>query len=278
MILSCIIRMVDSAVLCCFVVLSFANASTVIDRTSLSAQTIPLVSTKNDSVQLQCVHDENRIKISRAFVLQVSTPNGHNKYEYALTTGHGFSDIGVGNTHTCKIVSAGGAVHDILSIRFAKNYKVGTPSDWAILVFKTKRKKNYIRYLLPQSEDLLRFDDMAEVFMPVKFSEARGISHNTQSCTLVPRRKANMGFPIHSGFIPHTCRAVSGQSGSPVTVQSSGVAIALGINIGNVFSFGEFGKKERPRFYGYMRVIDTEMVRELNGHITNIESELHFKK
>lgn len=195
-------------------------------------------------------------------------------YEIALTTGHGLEGDPSELLKTCSVLDAQGKLQTLRHIAFAPHYQPGTPSDWAVIVFKENKKGGFVRYRLPDFVSSGEFANMASRHLRVKFSRAIGLPYNLQDCELVPRKIAGLQGEIFLGFIAHDCDAVPGQSGSPVSVYANGVSVILGIHVGRSFSLGQPRKNEPARFFGYMRIIDEGLMHNLNTLLIDIDNDL----
>lgn len=228
-----------------------------------------------NSVRLRCDVGAGRVKQSRALVLQLDeTAVGLGEYEVALTTAHGLLDQNAEVLDACQIMDARGQSHKVEYIAPASNTQSGTRSDWAIIVFKKPKDSRLLRYELPDFVPTSQFEKMATDDFSVKFSTAIGLSYNGQSCSLISRKTAGLLGARYLGFLAHDCFAVSGQSGTPISVLNDGVPVVLGMHVGNSFSFGEPSKNVAPRFYGYMRVFDKGFVEEVEQLLVGLENAI----
>ena len=227
-----------------------------------------------NSISVQCFLTEKTVKISRAAVLHVvenqSFLQGH---DIAITTGHGLIDEKGKVIPGCEIRGPSGEIYAVETIKLAPGFKPGTPTDWAMLTFKKMHNEQVERYALTRDVSGTDVEKLAARNMQVLFSTARGLPQNGQNCDLFPRKYAGMTKAQHQGLLAHTCRAIPGQSGSPVSVIRDGRPILLGIHIGNAFVLEVEGAEQLPRFYGYMRAVDTALVETLAGMVTGLETK-----
>ena len=217
--------------------------------------------TEANSVLLQCFLSPNKVQRSRAVLLQMAGDDDvKSTHEVAVTTGHGLIDP-YGNVFSnCEIMGPSGRTYPVRSIKLAPNYQPGTTTDWAVISFEKLHKESVQHYVVMSDINGGAAENLARRKIPVLFSKARGLPQNGQSCTLYPKKYAGFTEAHYDGFLAHNCRAIPGQSGTPVSVMSNGRPILVGIHIGHSFVLKVQGVERPPRFFGYMRIIDANML------------------
>ncbi|MBL4870495.1 MAG: hypothetical protein JKX72_06035 [Robiginitomaculum sp.] len=214
-----------------------------------------------NSVQIQYFPTPNIVKKSRATLLHTNqTSSAMAGLDIAVTTGHGFIDDQGEIFSNCQIKGPSGRIYIIETIVMAPNYKEGTASDWAVFSVKTLRNELVQRYDIVKNVSIDGTEQLAKNNLPVLFSSARGIPHNGQQCILNSKKYAALTHRSHRGLLAHTCKAVAGQSGSPVSVVRAGQPVLIGIHIGHTFVLRVKGVKQAPRFVAYLRIFDASFL------------------
>lgn len=226
----------------------------------------------SNSIIVQCYVSEGIVKKSRAVVLHINEENSlSSQHDIAVTTGHGFIDNDGKTFNKCEVIGPSRKTYPIKTIKFAPNYKPGTASDWAVMSLPKMETEKIQRYSVVDDKTGQEMELLARQNMPVLFSTARAYPQNGQSCILYPRKYAGFTKQEHKGLLAHNCRAISGQSGSPVSVERDGHPILIGIHIGNSFVLKVQDVDQPPRFYGYMRVIDRAVLEAQINLLINSE-------
>lgn len=250
-------------------------------QTSLASSTVKYEKRKptpqhssTNSILVQCFLSETRVKTSRAAVLQIVENQSFLKdLDIAITTGHGLIDEHGKIISGCEVRGPSGKTYSVEAIKLAPGFKPGTTADWAVLTFKKMHKEQVERYSVARDVSGTDIEKLAARNMQVLFSTARGVPQNGQNCDLFPRKYAGLTKAWHQGLLAHTCRAIPGQSGSPVSVVRDGRPVLLGIHIGNSFVLKVQGVEQLPRFYGYMRAVDTALLETLAGMMRDLEPQ-----
>ncbi len=269
-------------VICFMVGISFylkANAANIITAPpaspSLQAGKWSTPDSNTNSVRITCYGSKNRGYYSRAIVMRMTpTSSIVSKYDVAITTGHGLLDINGQIVKDCGVNRPGGKQHAVVMVKLARGYKQGTSTDWAIIVFKKMQANEIIRYGVGFELKPDMVQKIASKRMAVLFSQASGIPKNYQTCNLIPRQYAGLTRPSQASLLAHNCRAIAGQSGSPVSIVREQQNIVLGIHIGKAMIFGYPTPRSPLRFHGFMRVIDQDFLQAFSGMLAEIETEL----
>ena len=227
-----------------------------------------------NALLLNCRMSENSSKKSFAAVLKFTNEDGINgKYDIAITTGHGLFGEGGERLNNCFVSYPGGAKFPVTDAKLAPNYQPGTPSDWAVIVFPKIHQERLIRYTVSNNISQKSFEAFSELRPSVLFSTARGMPVNGQSCEIEPRRIAGLRHQNFIGFLSHTCRAIAGQSGTPISVIRNQQPVLIGIHIGSSMVYG-YPTLDTPLYYrGYMREIDTEFMAEFSKILTSLSTK-----
>lgn len=235
--------------------LTVAKASTVVPNTYLELPQITK-STPNHAIFLKCKAGVRSTYLSKGVVLGIPAELKKRGRDFAIVTGHG-----LGERADCYVSDFQGNSHKVLSVTLASNYKSGTDTDWAVISFKKIKGPHIIRY--PLEEYLSGLSALNK--KNVSFAQARGLPENSQSCQLATMNIRNL--EDISSFIGHNCRAIGGQSGSPITSYESGKHKLIGLHLGNIWTLRSpiTGK---PGKINFLRPYDEEMylqVRKLLG-------------
>lgn len=218
------------------------------------------------TLSLQCNTSKTAYLMSRLAVLDVGIESPH---DIAVTTGHGLIDSAGDKLSDCTVRDFKGNAYKVISTKVAPNYAPGTPDDWAVITFEKARKTPLVRYALAAPLKTKAFDSLAETNLSVRFSSARGLPSSGQDCAMLPRSFAGFEPQRYSGLIPHDCRAVSGQSGAPISVTRDGHNVIIGIHVGHSFLL-ESPHADGPTRYGYMRVFDDHLRDHVNAIIMDL--------
>lgn len=204
---------------------------------------------------LKCANSETSVFLSRLAVLDIPQSR---KMDFALVSGHALP-----LQRPCFVQDFEGQRRNVDLIDYAKNYKVGTTHDWALISFRKMKTKNLIRYpLSPITDHIIDFKTA-----DISFAKARGLPENSQICRLLPligplKTHTNAPSPYF-----HNCRAIPGQSGSPMTTQVNGQDYLVGLHIGRSWFFKSpyTGRADR---HGSVALFSSEMVDEINDIIS----------
>ncbi len=201
-------------------------------------------------LRLSCSQSATSGLQSRIAVLDV----GHPIYNFALAAGHA-----VPSDRPCVVKDFDGKSSNVDLIRFPADYQPGQQSDWAVIRFPRIDTRNLVKYKLEPLADLDNLEGTQ-----VLFAEARGLPENSQVCHLTI-----LQFKAGHKRVAHDCRAISGQSGSPVTRVVEGQNRLVGLNIGRLWMF-ESPKTGRPDRKGYINLLDRKTVADIQTLIDEI--------
>lgn len=198
-------------------------------------------------LRLQCKAGDEFKLLSRVAVLNIASES----YDYGLVTGHG-----VPPDRPCQVRDFEGRSADVSIISLAKDYKIGSQTDWALIRFEKISTPRLIRY------DLVPFTEIASLDnMRVEFALARGLPENRQSCNL-----EILDFSKDERRVSHNCRSVPGQSGTPVTRRIDGRDTLVGLHIGQLWML-QSPKTGRPDKKGYINLFNLQTVEEIEALI-----------
>jgi hypothetical protein len=260
-----VLLVVLSAFFTCFSV----SASTV--KSGFSERIVESKGETN-SVRVRCFLGEAEFKLSVASVLESRlTYHKSNRRDIALTTGHGLIGDDGKMIDDCYVYGPTGRKVKVKTIKMAPNYQEATGTDWAVLVFDRMKTPGLIRYTVDPSLSVSEFETLANEQADVKFSKARGILKNRQNCNLYPRRNASLLDKRFDGIVPHSCKAIRGQSGSPVSVAGINGDIVIGIHLGKSFSLPIENVTDRAGWFGFMRIIDNSFLVDLEAIVSELE-------
>lgn len=189
---------------------------------------------------------------ARIAVLNVGDP----VYDYGFATGHA-----VPSERPCKVKDFAGRVRPVNWIQLANGYQPGEKTDWAIIRFDKISTKHLVRYEL---EPIEVFGSLQE--QKFSFAQARGLSENAQNCKL-----SILDFDNGRHRVTHDCRAIPGQSGSPITRVVDGNHKLVGLHTGHLWMFNspETGRPDRK---GYINLLDAKTVEEIESLIAELRS------
>ena len=199
-------------------------------------------------LRLLCEGDERQERRSRIAVLDIGDP----KYDFGFATGHAIPP-----ERPCVVRDFDGQQRPVDLIRLADGYKAGEKTDWAIIRFEKISTKQLVRYELEPVEDL---GPIAE--QDFSFARARGLPENAQPCKLDVLDFSNGRYRI-----THDCRAVPGQSGSPITRIVDDHHKLVGLHIGHLWMF-QAPDTGRPDRRGYVNLLDRDTVSAIQTIIT----------
>ena len=241
-----------------FAIVLSAGASTVTHKQDF----VPRVITKTTpthSVFLKCNISENRISQSKGAILELPEGATKSKRDFAIVTGHGLKP-----NSDCFISDFQGTTRKVLTKTFAKNYKSGTDTDWALVSFKRIKGAHIRRYSLDNYQDTPASLDNA----PISFARARGLPQNSQNCkvAVVVLNTPEKSQPIFS----HTCRAIPGQSGSPLTQNFKGRDDLIGLHLGYVWMLNS-PLTGKPGQMNIMKPYDKKMADEIRQSVSQIK-------
>jgi len=194
-------------------------------------------------LRLECIKGNEPGLQSRIGALE----SNNSKYDFALVAGHAVPD-----ERPCVVKDFSGRQSKVSLIHIADGYKNGEDTDWAIIRFKKIRTPNLVRYAL----DPFVIDRPLNEFQ-VRFAEAMSLPENTQDCKLT-----TLDFPNNNKRFSHDCRAIPGQSGSPLTTLVDGKHKLVGLHIGHLWML-DSPVTRRPDRKGYINVFTPEMVADI---------------
>lgn len=185
--------------------------------------------------------------MSRVAVLDI----GDQKYDFAFATGHA-----VPSERPCIVRDFVGGQSRVSLIKLADGYKSGETTDWAVIRFDKINTKGLVRYALNPIEDI---EALAE--KEYTFAQASALPENSQKCSL-----SILDFSEDHRRVVHDCRAIPGQSGSPITRWVDGVPMLVGLHIGHLWML-ESPITRRPDRKGYINLLDQKTVGEIEAVI-----------
>jgi hypothetical protein len=168
-------------------------------------------------------------------------------YDFGFATGHAVPD-----ERPCTVNDFDGESQDVNLIRLADNYKGGEDTDWALIRFDKMSNQSLVRYKLKPFEGLGSLDGKK-----FYFARARGLSENAISCEL-----SILDFSDGRRKFTHDCKAIPGQSGSPVTYVVDGEHRLVGLHIGNLWMH-KSPETGRPDRKGYINLLNQETLDEI---------------
>lgn len=235
-----------------------AEASTITPRFESIKLNQPLMT--NHAVFLKCKIDDNREYQSKAVLFSLRKPLMKQGRDIAVVTGHGLEA-----SQNCYIQDFQGHSEKITSISFAKDYKAGTETDWALVSFKAFKGEHLKRFHIDEYLKDIKSLDKANI----SFAQARGLPSNTQICRLA---LITLSVPKHknSQYVSHNCKAIPGQSGSPLTRIVNGRHKLIGFHLGNIWTLNSpiTGK---PGSINFLRPYDKKMSEDIQRIIETME-------
>jgi len=184
---------------------------------------------------------------SRIAVLDI----GDHKYDFGFATGHGIPP-----ERPCLVKDFEGRERSVDMIRLANDYKAGQKTDWAVIRFDRISTPGLVRYALEPINDLSVMETAQ-----FSFAQARGLPENAQRCSL-----SILDFKNGRRRVSHDCRAIPGQSGSPITRIVEGTHKLVGLHIGHIWML-ESPATGRPDRKGYINLLDQNTVEEIRDLI-----------
>lgn len=230
-------------------------ASSVI---SLDHKNPHIPSSQIHTLAIQCPYEGKTVMASRLAVLETSKTWKSGTLDAGLTTAHGLLGKDGQPLEGCYILDFTGKKHKVRTIKAADDYIAGSATDWALVTFKRIKNPDMVRYAVADPMSAERFDLMAEDRLPVLFSSARGLPQSGQNCSLYPRRYAGLTSDKYRGLLLHDCRAISGQSGAPVSIKRGGKDVLVGMHLGNMFVL-QSPYMSRPATHNFMRILDDDL-------------------
>ena len=194
-------------------------------------------------LRLECVGGNAPNLQSRIGALDTNNPI----YDFALVAGHA-----VPVERPCVVKDFFGRKSNVSLIRLADGYKSGEDTDWAIIRFKKIKTPNLVRYPLEPFEINGPLNEIR-----VRFAQAFALPENTQDCRLT-----TLEFPNNTQRISHDCRAIAGQSGSPLTTIVDGKHKLVGLHVGHLWML-DSPETRRPDRKGYINVFTSDMVADI---------------
>ncbi len=203
-------------------------------------------------IRLICEGLEGHHVQSRIAVLDI----GDALYDFGFATGHA-----IPSARPCVVKDFAGQERPVNLIELADEYQSGSETDWAIIRFDKLSTERLVRYELEPIEALGSLSEQR-----FSFAQARGLSENAQTCKL-----SILDFDNGRRHVTHDCRAIPGQSGSPVTRIVEGKHKLVGLHIGHLWMF-ESPETGRPDRKGYINLLDSETVADIEALITKYRS------
>lgn len=199
-------------------------------------------------------------KFYRSKLVLIQTTSQH--FDYALTTAHGIEKGQYDRFSSCFIRHSSGEKVNLVDVYIPDDYKAGTQSDWAVIKLEKVKQKHVARFKL-HVEDSEQFSHGKSI--AVTFPKARGINDMSQNCRAMS--SAYLGVR-NEQILAHNCRAIGGQSGSPVFVKYEAEDMLIGIHLGKSFVYRS-PITRKPEYLGYFRVIDKDMIAEINHAVAS---------
>ena len=203
-------------------------------------------------LRLFCEGAGDNFQQSRLAVLDIGDPI----YDFGFATGHA-----VPSERPCAVKDFSGNSRAVNLIELADGYQAGESTDWAIIRFEKISTKGLVRYQLDPVGAAVSLK--TEKF---SFAQARGLPENAQTCTL-----SELDFDNGRYRVTHDCRAVPGQSGSPITRISNSKHKLIGLHIGHLWMF-KSPETGRPDRKGYINLLDAETVEQIDSLIAEYRS------
>ena len=203
-------------------------------------------------LRLLCEGADRTGQQSRIAVLDIGDPN----YDFGFATGHALPP-----ERPCVVRDFEGETRTADSIQLAKGYKSGETTDWAVIRFGKISTKQLVRYQLEPVEELGPLEGQR-----FSFARARGLPENAQHCELNVLDFNNGRFRV-----THDCRAVPGQSGSPLTRIVDREHKLVGLHIGHLWMF-KAPDTGRPDRRGYINLLDADTISKIEAIIAESRS------
>ena len=213
-------------------------------------------SVKQSVINLYCQISADQFYQSKLILIDTDSA----KYDFALTTAHGLQSGNKTSYDGCFIRDSRGQRLNVLDAHIAQDFKPGAPTDWAVLKLDKIKKDAVRRYSVTIiGQDAPKNDET----IPVSFPKARGLNFNIQNCHAMASEAVGLS---NAKILTHNCRVIKGQSGSPVVVRYENQDLLIGVHIGKAWVYRSPVTK-KPEHLGYFRVIDEDMIREVNAAI-----------
>lgn len=221
---------------------------------------------KTHMLVLKCMTDDFKVRQSRIAVLDVGREGQWRRHDAALVSGHGLQAPEGGISENCFVQDFEGSTEPVVIKRLAPNYTPGKAADWGVITFKRVKTPNLIRYSLRS----MPWSKFSAVGHEVQFAQARGLPENSQSCNLLERKYAGFTGDGFEGVFAHTCRAISGQSGAPLSLRYGGANVLVGIHLGHSWML-RAPVTGRPTNQAYMRALDDKMIGQIHTILDEIK-------
>ena len=99
----------------------------------------------------------------------------------------------------------------------------------------------------------------------ISFAQARGLPSNTQRCRLAVV-KLRVPNKQNGEFFSHDCRAIGGQSGSPITFNMNGQHKLVGFHLGSIWTLHS-PMTGKPGRLNFLRPYDKKMSADIKRMI-----------
>jgi len=235
-----------------------AQASTI--TPSFDAKITHHNASPNHAVFLKCKLNDNWENQSKGIVLSLPKNLHKHGHDFAIVTAHGLKQ-----GQDCYIADFQGHSEKVTNAYFADNYQAGTGTDWALVSFKTLKGNHIERYHV---DDYLIDIDLLNNTM-VSFAEARGLPSNTQKCRLV-LIDLKTDIQKNNQYVSHDCRAIGGQSGSPITIFANGRHRLVGFHLGNIWTLNS-PMTGKPGKLNFLRPYDKKMSEDIKRILKDAE-------
>lgn len=248
--------------------LAVFTASSVFYVSTKAATTVPHYdvlpkiingSTPTHAIFLKCRVSDHFTYLSKGAILALPPELRITDRDFALVSGHG-----VVSDDACFVSDFLGNSEKATLVSLAENYEAGTDTDWALISFKKIKGSHIQRYDVDNyAEDLTILHDGL-----VSFAQARGLPENNQQCRIAEVIPEGLGE--NGTILSHDCRAIGGQSGSPITQIINGRHRLIGLHIGSGWTLKSpiTGKPGRVNF---MRSYDEKMSSEIKQALTEMK-------
>jgi len=190
------------------------------------------------------------------------------KYDYGITTAHGLVHQDGHELENCYVRDFSGGQFRLEKSFIPANYLAGSSSDWAIISLKKIKSKALLRYSLPAFSDNVERQIRGSA-TTVTFPSGRGLGFNGQVCLALPGAFAGV---IDENILVHDCKAISGQSGSPISTTYGSEDVLLGIHLGKSFVIKSPITK-KPEYLGFFRFADQALVAEITIVVRSLHNE-----
>lgn len=250
---------------------NLAHASVLVSEGLKPGDVIP---GSANAVKIRCFQEGTQHTLFALSLLNIDPSRKRlRKYDIALTTGHGFEDISPQALANCFGYGPSGKQYAVKNVKLSPNYKDGTATDWAVVKLERIKDKTVIRYNVDPELTFKDIEDLIAINPEVTFPEARSLLRSEQSCALYPRQIANMSRKGFESIFPHSCKAIAGQSGTPISVRDGDGAIMVGFHLGRTFVLKSDYLYSRPKWFGMMRIVDQDFVRSVNKIVLEMEQD-----